>query len=146
MDIFNIILAALSAGIDALYPDASIYSEWVPNKLPPRCFLIGFAGQVSVSEELGSRMKVSGKLDISYVPPEKQNDLEIKKELNEKFATLSLQLRLIQYSGCSLKLRNHTRHDDGDELHDLCDFSVFLYPVDNTPKVKNINIDKEDLK
>ena len=34
MDIFNIILSALSTGLDGLYPDIPVYTEWVPDKLP----------------------------------------------------------------------------------------------------------------
>lgn len=146
MDIFNLILSALSTGLDELYPDVPIYSEWIPDKLPARCFLIGFAGDVDVTTELGGRVNVSGKLDIAYLPPEKADELKIKKELNEVFANISLQMMALRTEGCSLRLRNHTRHDDGDELHDLCDFSTYLYPIDNTPKVKTIDIDKEDLK
>ncbi|GEM_PF-1921916 len=146
MDIYNQILAALSTGLDGLYPDVPIYTEWVPDQLPAHCFLIGFAGDVSVINELGGRLKVSGQLDIAYLPPEKTEESEIKKELNGVFAAVSLQLRQLSYSGLTLKLQSHTRHDDGDELHDLCDFTTFLYPVDDTPKIKNIDIDKEALK
>ena len=146
MDIFNLILSALSAGLDELYPDVPIYSEWIPDKLPARCFLIGFAGDVDVTTELGGRVNVSGKLDIAYLPPEKANELEVKKELNKVFANISLQLKDLRTEDCSLRLQNHTRHDDGDELHDLCDFTTFLYPVDKTPKIKDIDIDKEALK
>lgn len=146
MDIFNLILSALSTGLDELYPDVPIYSEWIPDKLPARCFLIGFAGDVDVTTELGGRVNVSGKLDIVYLPPEKTEELEIKKELNGVFATISLQLKNLQAEGFSLRLLGHTRHDDGDELHDLCDFSTYLYSVDNTPKIKDIEIGKGDLK
>lgn len=146
MDIFNMILSALSAGLDELFPNIPVYTEWVPNKLPNRCFLIGFAGDVNVTRELGGRVNASGILDIAYLPPEKADELEIKKELNKTFATISLQLNQLTFTGCSLRLRKHTRHDDGDELHDLCDFTTSLYPVDETPKVKTVDIDKEDLK
>ncbi|WP_283606494.1 phage tail terminator family protein [Faecalispora anaeroviscerum] len=146
MDIFNMILSALSVGLDGIYPDIPVYTEWVPDKLPARCFLIGFAGDVDVTKELGGRVNVSGKLDITYLPPEKTEEMKIKKELNKVFATISLQLRQLTFSGCALKLRNHTRHDDGDELHDLCDFTTLLHPVDETPKIKNIDIDKGELK
>lgn len=139
------ILAALSTGIDGLYPDIPVYSEWVPGELPKRCFLIGFAGDTDVKGELGGRVKVSGKLDITYLPPEEAEDLKVKKELNTIFSTICLQLTSIHTEGVSLKLRNHTRHDDGDELHDLCDFTTFLYPVDDTPALKNLD-DKGGLK
>jgi hypothetical protein len=146
MDIFNICLAALSKGLDGLYPDIPVYPEWIPDKLPERCFLIGFAGNTDVTRELGGRARVSGKFDITYLPSKKINDLKIKNELNKIFAALSLQLTQITNNGCTLKLLNHTRHDDGDELHDLCDFSTYLYPIDNTPKIRNIDIDKGALK
>lgn len=146
MDIFNMILAALSLGLDELYPEIPIYPEWIPEKLPQRCFLIGFAGNVDVARELGGRVNASGKLDITYLPPEKAEDLMIKKELNSIFSTICLQLTSIRTAEASLRLRGHTRHDDGDELHVLCDFSTFLYPVDETPEIKTINIDKGELK
>lgn len=146
MDILNLILAALSTGLDELYPDIPIHSEWVPDKLPPRCFLIGFAGQVDVKKELGSRTKVSGTLDISYLPPEKKDETEVKKELNSVFANLSLQMNIIRYQNIVLKLQSHVRHDMDDVMHDLCAFSTFLYRQNETPKIKTIDIDKEELK
>lgn len=146
MDIFNITLTALSIGLDELYPDIPIYPEWVPDKLPQRCFLIGFAGNVDVTRELGGRVKAAGKLDVTYLPPEKTEDLKIRRELNEIFSTICLQLTSIHAEGVTLKLRGHTRHDDGDELHILCDFSTFLYPIDETPKIASIDIDKGELK
>lgn len=146
MDYLNLILAALSNGIDALYPDIAIYSEWVPDKMPTSCFLLGFAGEVSAAHEIGSRITVAGTLDITYAPALKQDELQIKADINKKFAAISLQLKLITYEGVQLKLRRHRRHDTDDVMHDLCDFTLIIRAVDDTPQITNINIDKEELK
>lgn len=43
MDGLNVILAAVSVGLGSFFPNVPVYPELVPEKVPERCFLIGFA-------------------------------------------------------------------------------------------------------
>lgn len=147
MDILNDILSALSVSLDALFPNIPICTELVPNNLPQRCFLIGYAGEATVTQEVSGRYKVSGKLDITYLPPEKEVELQTKREVNEVFARLALNLGVITFKALTLRLYDHTRQgSDESALHDICKFSTFIFKNSNTPLMQNIKTDKELLK
>lgn len=148
MDILNHILSSLSVGLDQLFPDIPIYTEVVPSRVPPRCFLIGYAGGVDIRRELLGRTKVSGKLDITYLAPPLEDNLEIKQELNRVYALLALYLTKIENDTIRLCLRKHRRQDDGSDgiLHDLCDFDTFLLQIDHTPAIGTVDITEERLK
>lgn len=148
MDILNDILSALSVGLDAMFPDVSIYPEVVPEKVPPRCFLIGFAGGVETVRQLPGRHKLTGKLDITYLAPESKDSTETKRELNRVYAALALHLTHIRYGPVELLLKRHRRVDDGSDgtLHDLCDFDTFLFYTENIPVMETIDIEEERFK
>lgn len=145
MDVFNDVLTALSVGLDALFPMVPIYPEAVPEKVPPRCFLIGFAGGVETVRQLPGRHRLSGKLDITYLAPESKDSIQAKQELNRVYAVLALQLTYLQHGPVELLLKRHRRVDDGSDgvLHDLCDFDTFLFATENTPTMKVVDIKKE---
>lgn len=146
MDILNDILSALSIGLDGLYPNIPVFAEQVPAKLPRRCFLIGYVGEVAMTRELGGRHCISGKLDITYLPPQKEDETELRREMNSVFARIALGLTDIQYRDLRLQLRGHVRQDAGDVLHDICKFKTFLLQADTIPAIGNISIGKEELK
>lgn len=143
MDVLNIILAALSKGLDALYPQMPIYPEFVPQGLPEKCFLIGFAGDVEIKHDVGSRYKVSGKLDIAYYAP--QRGAELQGELNTVFASLSLHLRSIEHNGVKLRLHKHKRNVTDDVLHDICDFAAYLFEVDQAPLIDSVKVKEAEV-
>lgn len=138
MDVLNNILACASVGLDALYPDYPVFVELVPNELPERCFLLGFAGEVDVRHSLGSRYEVSGKLDIAYIAP-RRGDVS-HAENNTVFARLSLGLRHLSHNDVQIRLGDHTRRDADDVMHDICAFRTFLYRINDTPYMGGINV------
>lgn len=69
MDGLNVILAAVSVGLGSFFPNVPVYPELVPEKVPERCFLIGFAGGVEVSPQPHGSRKASGTLDVTYLAP-----------------------------------------------------------------------------
>lgn len=148
MDILNDILSALSVGLDMLFPDTPIYPETVPDQVPSRCFLIGFAGGVDIVRQFPGRRKLSGKLDITYLAPEEKDSTGTKRELNRVYAALALHLTCVRYGSVELKLKQHRRVDDGSDgvLHDLCDFDTFLFAVEDIPVMETIDIEEERLK
>jgi hypothetical protein len=137
LDILNDILACASTALDALYPDYPIFSELVPDELPERCFLLGFAGETDIKHSLGSRYEVSGKLDIAYFSPKRSDGANA--ENNTMFANISLNLRHLTYKDIKLRLGSHTRRDIDGVLHDICDFSTFLYKLNDAPLMWTIN-------
>lgn len=144
MDILNIILGAISNGIYALYPELDIFTEFVPEKLPKRCFLIGYAGEPTIKKDFGERYTVSGKIDIAYYVPKKAE--ELNAEFNRVFSNLSLELQSVEHEGVSIRLYNHERQIADDILHDICSFDTFLLRTDKTPKMKNVSIDSEEVR
>lgn len=145
MDVLNDILAALSLGIKTLLPDIPIYSEWVPDELPCECFLIGFAGEVNIGKAVSGRMVVSGQLDIVYLPPRKETELQARKKMNHIFSLLSLQLRVLRYKGVTIRLDQHTRRGADDELHDICRFETYLYESVESPVMGDIDVNERNL-
>lgn len=138
MDILSDILACASVWLDSTYPDYPIFTEYVPNELPKRCFLLSYAGDVSINHSLGSRYEVSGKLDIAYIAP-KRSDVSVQ-ENNAVFVQLSLGMRHISFGKTRIRLGSHTRHDVDDVMHDICSFKTFLYNINDTPYMGKLNI------
>jgi hypothetical protein len=136
VDILNDILACVSVALDALHPEYPVFQELVPDELPERCFLLGFAGEVDISHEMSKRYRVSGKLDIAYISP-KRGD-ETNRELNAMFQELSLKLHHLSFGGVKIRLGRHTRRIVDDVLHDICDFTTFLYEHSNTPVMERL--------
>ncbi len=148
MDLLNDILAAVSVGLGVICPGIPVCVEDVPQRVPPRCFLIGYAGEVTVAPYPHGGRSVSGTIDITYFAPERGKEPEIKRELNVVFGQLSLGLSHVSYGGISVTLGRHRRTDDGKDgaLRDLVSFRAFLYPVDTTPLMNDISIGKEEIK
>ena len=147
MDGLNVILAAVSVGLGSFFPNVPVYPELVPEKVPERCFLIGFAGGVEVSPQPHGSRKASGTLDVTYLAPATGTP-EVRRELNSVFFTLALELRRVTYEGVDLMLRRHRRTDDGKagRMQDLIAFSALFFPVDDTPRMNDISIKKEEVK
>lgn len=144
MDVLNIILGAVSNGLYSLYPELDIFTELVPEKLPKRCFLIGYAGEPNIKKDLGERYIVSGKVDIAYYVPKKEH--ELNAEFNRIFSELSFQLQYVKYEGVNIRLHNHQRQIADDVLHDICSFETFIFRNDNAPVISNISIDNKEVK
>lgn len=138
MDIFNLILQAVSCKLDTLYPEVPIFCEIVPQKLPERCFILHFAGSPEIAGELDNRSRVSGTVDIAYFAP--QHALTLRQEHNRVFAHTALQLRQLSAPGLRLTLYGHRRQDVDRVLHVLANFQTWLYKVDSTPKISDIRI------
>ncbi len=138
MDILNSILACASEALDGLYPNYPVFTEFVPDELPDRCFLLGFAGDVDIRHALGSRFEVRGKLDITFIAP--RRDDESNQENNSVFSAISLQLRHLSHNDIQLRLGSHQRRDVDGVLHDICSFHTFLYKINDTPYMEKINI------
>lgn len=137
-------LQAVSIGLDALYPEIPIFCEEVPQLLPPRCFILRFAGSPEVVGELDARSRAAGTVDIAYFAP--QDDPSLRQEYNRVFARVALDLRNLAAHGCRLKLHRHRRQDVDQVLHILADFCTWLYKVDTAPKIGAINIDTMEAK
>lgn len=138
MDILNDILACVSVALDGLFPDTKVFTELVPDELPERCFLLGYAGEADIKHALGSRYEISGKLDIAYIVPKKGESF--KSESNEVFAAISLGLRHLAYDGVKIRLGEHRRQDTDGVLHDICAFKTFLYRTNDFPYMGKINV------
>ena len=136
MDILNDILAAVSNGINSLYPNLDIFSEFVPDDLPDTCFMIGFAGEPEIKKELGKRYKASGKIDITYYVP--KHSPTLNAEFNRVFLNLSLNLQRVTFNETTISLFSHTHKVDDDILHDICSFSTYIYANDNTPFINRM--------
>lgn len=144
MDILNIILGAVSNGIYNLYPELDIFTEFVPEKLPKRCFLLGYAGDPKINKDLGERYLVSGKIDIAYFIPKK--DKELNEEFNRVFSNIAFGLQYAEYEGIKVRLFNHERQVADGVLHDICNFESFIFKADNSPSINDISVDKEGIK
>jgi hypothetical protein len=136
LDIFNDIVACVSIGLDSLYPGYPVFVELVPDELPVRCFLLGFAGEADIQHSIGSRYEVSGKLDIAYFSPKRADGANA--ENNTVFANLSLNLRHLSYMDVKLRIGSHHRRDVDGIMHDICDFSTFLYKINDAPLMREI--------
>ncbi|MFV0497488.1 MAG: DUF6838 family protein [Candidatus Fimivivens sp.] len=147
MDVLNDILDTLSVGIRSVIPGVPIYVEEVLEKVPERYFFIGFAGGVTSAVSPFGGRSISGTLDISYIAPPR-GGLQRRKEINSIYNLLITGLTDINGAKLRLQLSNHRRTDDGADgvLHDLCSCKVFIRPVDDTPKIGSVSIDKEELK
>lgn len=143
MDILNSILAGVSNGLYKLYPELDIFSEFVPEELPDRCFLIGFAGEPIINKHLGERYKITGKIDIAYFVPKKAN--ELNEEFNKVFCNLAFELQNVEYEGIRIRLFSHERQVVDEVLHDICSFESFVVKVDNSPMINNISVNKEGI-
>lgn len=141
MDLLNDIIAALSKGLAKLFPDIPIFPETVPQELPQRCFLIGFAGQVETALGRCDRYAVTGSLDITYLAPEDAADT--REELNRVSFVLSVGLNVIQHGGMALTLRRHQCRTDGNELHDVCPFHAAVRRVKTTAAMEDLKIKRE---
>ncbi|EYE88270.1 hypothetical protein Q428_08705 [Fervidicella metallireducens AeB] len=141
MDILNSILAGVSNGLYKLYPELDIFSEFVPEELPDRCFLIGFAGEPIINKHLGERYKITGKIDIAYFVPKKAK--ELNEEFNKVFCNLAFELQNVEYEGIRIRLFSHERQVVDEVLHDICSFESFVVKVDNSPMINNISVNKE---
>lgn len=140
MDLLNDIMAALSKGLAGLFPDVPVFAETVPQELPERCFLVGFAGQVETALGRCDRYAVTGSLDITYLAPEELPDA--KEELNRVSFVLSVGLNIIQYNGLALTLRRHSCRTDGNELHDVCPFYAAVRRVKPVTLMEDLKIKK----
>jgi hypothetical protein len=138
LDILNDILACASTALDVLYPDYPVFAELVPDELPERCFLLGFAGEIDIRHALGSRYEVSGKLDIAYFSPKRGDGASA--ENNTVFTNISLNLRHLSYKDIKLRLGNHQRRDVDGILHDICEFRTFLYKINGAPLMREISV------
>lgn len=138
MDILNDILACVSVALDTLFPDYPVYTELVPEKLPKRCFLLGFAGDVESRRELNFRYQISGQLDIAYICPVRESSS--RQECNRVFSTLSLKLRHLAFGEVKLRLEQHSRRDVDGVLHDICSFATFLQEQNDTPPIGRIQV------
>lgn len=136
MDILNDILACVSVGLDAVFPDYPIFVELIPDELPERCFILDYAGEAIIRHELGIRYRVSGSVDIKYLAP-KRGQVS-KRENNSVFLELSLKLHHLAYKKIQLNLEKHTRRDVDDVLHDICEFTTFLYELNPTPVMESL--------
>jgi len=141
MDALNDILAAVAIGLFRLYPEVKTYSENVPNELPDKCFIIGFAGEPKIEKFINNRFKFSGKLDISYLS--NNNELSINSEYNHVFYNLSLNLQVISYENFTVRLNSHTIRTVDNVMHDICSFETFIVAHDETPEIKQITVRKE---
>lgn len=146
MDCFNYILAALSKGLDSLFPDIPVFAEEIPQELPERCFLTGFAGEVEAIRDLGERYRIEGSLDITYLAPQNGPETEIRRELNRIAGKIALELGVIRYQDTVLRLRKHKYRTDGSELHNICEFSTFLFHLDQTPVMDQIKVGEKRVK
>ena len=143
MDILNTILGGVSNGLYKLYPELDIFSEFVPEKLPQRCFLIGFAGEPIINKHLGERYKISGKIDIAYYVPKKTK--ELNEEFNKVFCTLAFELQNVEHEEIRIRLFSHERQVVDDVLHDICSFESFITKVNDSPMINNISVNKEGI-
>ncbi len=146
MDVLNDILDTLSVGIRNAVPGVPIFVDEILADVPERFFLIGFAGGVtSTAAPFGGR-SISGTLDITYVAPPR-NIPQRRRELNGVYNLLMIRVTNIN-GKVRLQLSNHRRTDDGRDgvMHDLCQFSVSIRPVDDAVKIGSVSIDKEELK
>lgn len=141
MDLFNDIMAALSKGLAKLFPDVPIFPETVPQELPERCFLAGFAGQVETALGRCGRYAVTGSLDITYLAPEDATDT--REELNQVSFVLSVGLNIIQHGGLALTLRRHECRTDGNELHDVCPFYAAVRRVHPVTMMEDLKVKKK---
>jgi len=126
----------VSVALDAIYPDCPIFVELVPNNLPKRCFILDYAGTVDVVREMANRWRVSGTIDIKYIAP-KRGDVS-KKENNAVFLEISLKLRHLTYKELKLRIDKHQRRDVDDVMHDICDFTIFVYELNSTPAMQTL--------
>lgn len=144
MDILNILLGAVSNGLYSLYPELDIYTELVPEKLPKKCFLIGYAGEPTINKDLGERYLVSGKIDIAYFVPKKSK--ELNEEFNRVFSTIAFGLQHLSYEEVNVRLFNHKREIVDDVLHDICSFECYIFRIDNTPLINEVSVNEEAIK
>lgn len=136
MDILNHILSALTIRLDTLYPEIPIYVELVPNQLPDRWFILEFAGDPEIRKSTGERYEVSGKVDIAY-GSEGMGET-FKKECNQVFTNLSLNLGVISYEGLTIRPGGFSRKVVDGVLHTVCSFKTFLFRVDITPMIQTV--------
>jgi len=136
MRILNGILAAVAAALDRLHPDIPVYVDFVPQRLPERCFLLGFAGSPEVKHDLGRRYLVTGQLDIAYYSPRREAGLA--EDLNSIFDSLSAELQSIAGANFRLRLPSHRREVVDGVLHDIAPFEVYLLKTDATPLMRRI--------
>lgn len=142
-DILNFLLYALSNGINEIFPDIPVIAEEVPDELPEECFLIGFAGEISIEHDFDRRYKVEGSFDITYIL-KKNSGAESRH--NEIFSKLSLEMKIVSYKDIlSLRLGSHKKRTVDNALHDICKFKTFLYEIENTPLIQNIDYQEEVL-
>lgn len=140
MDLLNDIMAALSKALNGVFPDVPVFAEEIPQELPERCFLIGFAGQVETALGRCDRYAVTGSLDITYLAPEELPD--VKEELNRVAFRLSFGTEIIEHNGLSLRLRRHNCRTDGNELHDICPFYAAVRRVTQPAMMEDLKIKK----
>lgn len=138
MDLLNDILGAVSAELGAHFPGVEVFTELAPRELTQCYFLLDFAGDVSNEHVSKNRYELSGTLDIAYVSPNQGDSLQ--QELNRVFMEISLHMQLVSFGGVSMRLARHKRRVVGNILHDICDFSIQLYQVEHTPKMRDIKI------
>lgn len=68
----------------------------------------------------------------------KKTPATTKKENNSVFMELSLKLRHLSYKDVKLRLDKHVRRDVDDVIHDICDFTTFVYELNTTPKMQTL--------
>lgn len=141
MDLLNDIMAALSKGLAGLFPDIPVFAETIPQELPERCFLVGYAGQVETALGRCDRYAVTGSLDITYLTPEEFPDA--RKELNQVAARLALELNMIRFGELTLRLHRHNCQTDGNELHDVCPFYAAVRRVKPVVLMEDLHIKKK---
>ena len=120
----------------------------MPQCLPQRCFLLGYAGEVVVQPCPGSHWRITGTLDVTYLAPQRGQALAVKQELNSVFMQLSLQLTCVRHNDLEIHLQRHRRTEDGADqtLHDLVRFEAVLIREDIIPLMRDIKINKEEIK